>query len=389
MTTKIFSSRRIEQFRHIKTPFYYYDMELLEENLKTLTTLARQYGYHIHYALKANANIPLLGLIRRYGLGADCVSGSEIDRALHAGFAPKSIVFAGVGKRDDEIIFALQNDIFAFNCESLQELEVINQLAGQLGKTARVALRLNPDVDPHTHEYITTGKEENKFGIPHTQIDEALAIVKRSAHLELIGLHFHIGSQITDMAVFRQLALQVNAIQKTIADKGFTLPHLNLGGGLGIDYEDPDAHPIPDYSHYFDTIASHLEPLPGQQVHFELGRAVVGQCGTLITRVLYVKEGLKKRFAVVDAGMTDLIRPALYRAYHKIQNLTGSGEEKRYDVVGPVCESSDFLGKDVPLPEVRRGDILAVRSAGAYGQVMASHYNLRDFPGEVYSNMLE
>ncbi len=389
MKGSIFSSRRIEQFRHIKTPFYYYDVELLEENLKSLTTEARRYGYHIHYALKANANIPLLGIIRRYGLGADCVSGSEIDRALHAGFAPESIVFAGVGKRDDEIIFALQNDIFAFNCESLQELEVIDALAAQLGKTARVALRLNPDVDPHTHEYITTGKEENKFGIPHTQLEEALRIVERSNHLELIGLHFHIGSQITDLTVFKELALQVNRIQQKIVAMGYTLPHLNLGGGLGIDYEHPDAHPIPDYAHYFETIATHLQPLPGQQIHFELGRAVVGQCGSLITRVLYVKKGLNKRFAVVDAGMTDLIRPALYGAFHQIQNLTGNGAEQIYDVVGPVCESSDFLGKDVPLPEVKRGDLLAVRSAGAYGQVMASHYNLRDFPGEVYSNMLD
>ncbi len=385
----LFTPKRIEQFRHIKTPFYFYDMELLEENLRTLTSIARQYGYHIHYALKANANLPILALIRQYGLGADCVSGSEIDRALHAGFSPDSIVFAGVGKRDDEIQFALQNDIFAFNCESLQELMVIEQLAGQLEKTANVALRLNPNVDPHTHEYITTGKEENKFGIPHTQVSEALQIVQKSNHLQLIGLHFHIGSQITDLDVFRELAIQVNAIQKDIVQKGYQLPHLNLGGGLGIDYQDPDAHPIPDYTHYFETIATHLEPLPGQQVHFELGRAIVGQCGTLITRALFVKTGLKKRFAVVDAGMTDLLRPALYGAYHKIQNLTSRGPEMTYDVVGPVCESSDFLGKDVSLPEVRRGDLLAVRSAGAYGQVMASHYNLRDFPGEVYSHMLE
>ncbi len=389
MKGSIFSPTRIEQFRHIKTPFYYYDVELLEENLKTLTTEARRYGYHIHYALKANANIPLLGIIRRYGLGADCVSGSEIDRALHAGFSPESIVFAGVGKRDDEIIFALQNEIFAFNCESLQELEVINQLAAQMGKTARVALRLNPDVDAHTHEYITTGKEENKFGIPHTQLETALQVVSRSSNLELIGLHFHIGSQITDLAVFKNLAIEVNRIQQTVVALGYHLPHLNLGGGLGIDYEQPDAHPIPDYAHYFETIAAHLQPLPEQQIHFELGRAIVGQCGSLITRVLYVKEGLKKRFAVVDAGMTDLIRPALYGAYHHIQNLTGRGPVQIYDVVGPVCESSDFLGKDVPLTEVQRGDLLAVRSAGAYGQVMASHYNLRDFPGEVYSNMLE
>ena len=389
MKGSIFSSKRIEQFRHIKTPFYYYDVELLKENLKTLTTEARRYGYHIHYALKANANIPLLGIIRQFGLGADCVSGSEIDRALHAGFTPESIVFAGVGKRDDEILFALQNEIFAFNCESIQELQVINTLANQMGKIARVALRLNPDVDPHTHEYITTGKEENKFGIPTSQLETALQVVAQSSHLELIGLHFHIGSQITDLTVFKELALEVNRLQQRILKLGYRLPHLNLGGGLGIDYQHPDAHPIPDYAGYFETIATYLQPLPGQQIHFELGRAIVGQCGSLITRVLYVKEGLKKRFAIVDAGMTDLIRPALYGAYHQIQNLTSTGAEQVYDVVGPVCESSDFLGKAVPLPEVRRGDLLAVRSAGAYGQVMASHYNLRDFPGEVYSNMLE
>ncbi len=384
----MFNRDLIEKFKLLATPFYYYDLNLLEENLKTLQKYSRQYGYKIHYALKANANKPILELVHRYGFGADCVSGNEVKRALELGFPAGEIAFAGVGKTDREIRFALENNIFAFNCESVQELEVINRIAGEVGRIAPVALRINPDLEANTHHYITTGKEENKFGIHISRLEEALNILSGLKHLNFLGLHFHIGSQITDLEVFKNLALRVNEIQAQLRRKGITPQHLNLGGGLGIDYRNPEENLFPDYQRYFATIRKYLKPLPGQTVHFELGRSVVGQCGSLITRVLYVKTGVKTRFAVVDAGMTELIRPALYHAYHKIVNLTGSGPTKTYDVVGPICESSDFLGKGVELPEVRRGDLLAVCSTGAYAEVMASNYNLREKARAIYSNEL-
>ncbi len=384
----MFSTELIEKFKSLPTPFYYYDLDLLERTLKTLQQYAHQYGYKIHYALKANANERILERIRNYGLGADCVSGNEVKRALEVGFPSQEIAFAGVGKADWEIELALRNNIFAFNCESIQELEVINEIARRLGKTAPVALRINPDVEANTHHYITTGKEENKFGIYITRLDEALEVLAGAENLRFMGLHFHIGSQITDLGVFQNLAEKVNDIQSHLQKKGWTPEHLNLGGGLGIDYQHPNGHSIPDFQGYFETIHRYLKPLPGQVVHFELGRSVVGQCGALITRVLYVKTGVRTRFAVVDAGMTELIRPALYHAYHKIENLTGNGPIQTYDVVGPICESSDFFGKAVELPEVRRGDLLAIRSTGAYAEVMASHYNLRDKAKAIYSDDL-
>ncbi len=385
----MFNRELIRKLQQKQTPFYYYDLNLLQETLRQLKQAAGRYGYRIHYALKANANDRILQVIRQFELGADCVSGNEVRKALEAGFPPEEIAFAGVGKTDKEIEFALKNNIFAFNVESIQELQVIDEIAGRLNKTAPVALRINPDLEANTHHYITTGKEENKFGIYITRLEEALNVLAGLKHLHFVGLHFHIGSQITDLEVFANLARRVNDIQQQLTALGWNPAHLNLGGGLGIDYQQPDVHPIPDFPAYFAAIHRHLKPLPGQTVHFELGRSVVGQCGSLITRVLYVKTGVKTRFAVVDAGMTELIRPALYHAYHHIQNLTGRGEEQPYDVVGPICESSDFFGKSVRLPEVRRGDLLAIRSTGAYAEVMASNYNLRQKAPAVYSDELD
>lgn len=382
----MFDQQLIKKFQDLPTPFYYYDLALLRDTLALLKKSADAHQYEVHYALKANANKRILKIIRDYGFGADCVSGNEVKRALEIGFPASKIMFAGVGKTDAEILFALKNNIRCFNCESSQELEVIDELAGELGVVAPVALRINPDLDAGTHEYITTGRDEDKFGIHLQNLEHAVEVLRNSPNLRLLGLHFHIGSQIRDLGVFRDLAIKVNEIQEWFAERGFEMEILNLGGGLGIDYESPDEHPVADFEHYFSIIHEALKRRPGQSVHFELGRSVVAQCGALISRVLYVKQGVHKQFAVIDAGMTELLRPALYQAYHKIENLTGQGPLKKYDVVGPICESSDFIGKNVLLPEIRRGDLLAIRSTGAYAEVMVSRYNLRAPAPAVYSD---
>lgn len=372
----------LERLRRASTPLYFYDMELLGQTLDMIRTSAGRFGYHVHYALKANANPAILRMISEAGLGADTVSGGEIAAAVEAGFKASDIVFAGVGKTDAEILLGLREGIGCFNVESLQELEVIEQLALREGLKARVALRVNPNIDAHTHHYITTGLEENKFGLDMSVVPGLIHKCMDSPALVFMGLHFHIGSQITVMEPYRLLCDYINRMQDDLERQGITMETINVGGGLGIDYECPDEHPFADFDRYFSLFHDNLRLRQGQQLHFELGRAVVAQCGSLITRVLYVKEGVGKRFAIVDAGMTDLIRPALYQAHHAIQNLTGEGRpELKYDVVGPICESSDVFGMNETLPEVRRGDLLALRSAGAYGEVMASRYNLRALPG--------
>lgn len=369
-------------FRQTKTPFYFYDTALLKQ---TLAELNRTRGdYHVHYAMKANTNDVLLNIIREAGLGADCVSGNEVRKAVELGFDKKKIVFAGVGKSDEEINYALDADIFCFNCESIPELEVMDSLAKAKNKTARIALRINPNVDAHTHHYITTGLEENKFGINVHELPDVMNVLKSCAHLQLIGLHFHIGSSINDLTPFKNLCTRVNEIQQWFIQRGHKLQHINVGGGLGINYKNPDSAAICDFEAFFNVFRKFLSVQPQQEVHFELGRAVVGQCGTLVSKVLYVKKGTNTNFAILDAGMTELIRPALYQAYHKIENITAEVErpssfpQMKYDVVGPICESSDCFGKAVDMPETLRGDIIALRSTGAYGEVMSSQYNLRD-----------
>lgn len=376
----------LPKFREIKTPFYYYDMELLDRTLESLSREAGKYGFVVHYAVKANANPVILEKIRNYGLGIDCVSGYEIRRAIDCGFKPSGIVFAGVGKSDWEIELGLDNDIACFNVESIPELEIINQIAASKGKTARVALRVNPNVNARTHHYITTGLKENKFGINQWDLEKVVTSLETLTNIKLEGIHFHIGSQITDMQSFRNLCNRVSEIMDWFTQRRYNLRIINVGGGLGIDYQYPDANPVPDFESYFKVFRDGIKLGEGQELHFELGRAVVGQCGSLVTRVLYVKEGVKTRFAIVDAGMTDLIRPALYQAYHKIENISSSAAEEKYDVVGPICESSDSFGKAVSLPETSRGDVLVIRSAGAYGEVMASQYNLRPLPHCVFSD---
>ena len=367
------------------TPYYYYDITLLENTLDAALKAASKHGYHIHYAIKANANPVLIRYISNKGLGADCVSGNEISRALECGFKANSIVYAGVGKSDHEIELALQSDIFCFNCESLPEIEVINEIAGRMKKTAQIALRINPNVEAHTHHYITTGIEENKFGIYLYDLKRVMTAVLQMPNIRLIGLHYHIGSQIIDMTVFRGLCLRANEIQQQMKEHGLLLPYINFGGGLGIDYDNPEKNNIADFEAYFNTFAQFFEPMPHQEIHFELGRSTIAQCGSLISKVLYVKEGKNRKFIILDAGMNNLLRPALYQAFHKIENISSHLTEEKYDVVGPVCESADCFGKDLSLNATRRGDIIVIHSCGAYGEAMESKYNLRNITGKVYS----
>jgi len=372
----------IEKFSDLPTPFYFYDTALLRKTIDAARFAADRHGYHIHYAVKANHNHDILKIIANTGLGADCVSGGEVSAACDAGIPANKIVFAGVGKTDSEINVALDHDIFCFNVESLPELYAINELAAARGMIARVAFRVNPNVDAHTHAGMTTGMAENKFGIAVGDLMTAIGEMNDCDHLKLIGLHFHIGSMITDMEIFRELCGRVNEIQDAIAAHGVQLEYLNLGGGLGIDYRDPDKNSIAEFGKYFDTFAENLKLRPGQTVHFELGRSIVAQMGTLISRVTYVKHGATKKFVILDAGMNDLVRPAMYGSYHKIENISRENDapDGIFDVVGPICESSDVFQKDAALPtDTARRDLIAIRSAGAYGRVMASNYNLRDF----------
>jgi diaminopimelate decarboxylase len=377
-----------DQFKALTTPFYYYDVRVLKETLQSVTTEANKYNYHIHYAVKANANPRILSLIREYGLGADCVSGGEIQAALDAGFPADKIVFAGVGKADWEINLGLDSAIFCYNVESIPELEIINELAKSKGQTAQVALRINPEVDAHTHHHITTGTKENKFGIPLDQLQKVLDKLNTLEAVRLIGLHFHIGSQLTDLNPFRKLCSRAFEIQEELLKRQIKIEHINFGGGLGIDYKQPDSQLIPNFKEYFELFHAYFPTESHQQIHFEPGRSIVGQCGSLISKVLYVKEGSFKKFAVLDAGFTELIRPALYDAYHKIENLSSEEADEIYDVVGPICESSDCFAKAIPLNKTHRGDIVALRSAGAYGEIMASQYNCRKLPKAYFSDLL-
>lgn len=371
----------VNKFRELETPFYYYDVNVLRETLSCINKEAGKYNnFCVHYAVKANANHKVLTIIRESGLGADCVSGGEIRAAIKAGFPTNKIVYAGVGKTDWEINLGLDYDIFCFNVESVPELEIINELAAAKGKTARVAFRINPNVGAHTHANITTGLAENKFGISMEDMDKVIDMTGTLPHVKFVGLHFHIGSQILDMGDFVALCNRVNELQEKLYARQIIVEHINVGGGLGIDYAHPNRQAIPNFTEYFATYHKHLKLRPQQTLHFELGRAVVGQCGSLISKVIYVKQGTNKLFAILDAGMTDLIRPALYQAYHKIENITSEEPMETYDVVGPICESSDVFGKAIDLNKAHRGDLFALRSAGAYGEIMASAYNCRALP---------
>ena len=389
----MFNPDIINKFNNLETPFYYYDMGILRQTLEACTKASAKYGFHVHYAMKANFNPKVLDMIQSFGVGADCVSGNEVKAAIEHGFDKGKVVFAGVGKSDKEINFALDADIFCFNVESVQELHIINDLAKAKNKKASVAIRINPNVDAHTHHFITTGLDENKFGINIWQLPDVAEALRACPNLQFLGIHFHIGSQITDMEVYKSLCTRINEMQDWFENHGFPVKVLNTGGGLGVDYHNPDTNGMADFESYFEVFKNFLNVKPGQEVHFELGRAMVAQSAALISRVLYVKNGLKKNFLILDAGMTELIRPMLYQAYHAIENLSqestvknqGQKETIKYDVVGPICESTDCFRKDVDLPESFRGDLIAIRTAGAYAEVMASGYNLRNKVESVYS----
>ena len=391
----------IARFETLETPFYYYDMEVLADTLRAVNKERSEVErpmapFAVHYAVKACSTPAVMLTIAQAGLGADCVSGGEVRAAIEAGFSADKIVFAGVAKSDREIRYALEQGIFCFNVESMEELEVISSLASEMGVRARVCLRVNPNINAHTHDNISTGLSENKFGIPMRFLNQAVELCYRLPAIDFLGLHFHIGSQITDMEPFIHLAHRINELVAQVEQMTCTdhegkavhpvVRHINVGGGLGILYEHPNHFPIPDFKSYFDTWRTHLQFRADQQVHCELGRSIVAQCGNLITRVLYVKKGENKQFAIVDAGMNDLIRPAMYGAFHRVENITHpEKEEQLYDIVGPVCESSDVFVENYRIAAVQRGDLLAMRSAGAYGETMASQYNLRRLPGHVIS----
>ena len=464
---------RVEE---LATPFWYYDMDVFRKTVKLAASLSERYGIGAHYALKANVEPRLVSYIASKGFGADCVSGNEVKYAVESGFARSSIVFAGVGKSDKEISDALDLGIGCFNVESLMEMQVIDALAASKGVRANVSLRINPNIDAHTHRYVTTGLYENKFGISRHEFEAAIDILKSSKALDFKGLHFHIGSQITDVEPVYSLECERAAeIVEWFEAHGMEVGSIDLGGGLGVDYDEPDENPVPDFEKWFSIIDRKLRRRPEQSVSIEPGRSMVAQCGSLITRVLFVKSGETKTFLIMDAGMNDLIRPALYGAYHKIENLSAyyvsksssddrpgpgicdskyvedakaarsvrvwdrvpmknteaktsesaesedltrhhqmpAGEqrsgglalgcarrpdrplekgvggietERLYDIVGPVCESSDVWGEGRELPYSKRGDILAIRSTGAYGSVMSSRYNLRDLAPAVFSD---
>lgn len=378
------TSNNIVKFRDLPTPFYFYDLDVLRSACQKVQDESVKAGFKVHYAVKANANPRILNIISSYGFGADCVSYNEIERAISTGFKPSEIVFAGVGKTDKEIEAALKADILCFNCESIPEIEVINSIAEKIKKAATIALRINPYIEAHTHKYITTGIPESKFGINTWELKEVLDKLQSLKHVDLKGIHFHIGSQITKMSVFKSLCARINELQEWFASQNVDLEIINLGGGLGIDYSNPDKSAR--FEDYFSLVREFVKLRPGQYIHMEPGRSIVGQCGSLISKVLYIKRGSNTTFAIIDAGMTDLIRPALYQASHKIENLTSNRKTERYDVVGPICESADVFAKYIELPETHRGDIIAIRSAGAYGEVMASRYNLRDLPRALFSD---
>ncbi len=379
----------VESFEKIKTPFYYYDMSLLRRTLdRVKQELAKSPDFVLHYAIKANANPVILSTISSAGFGADCVSGGEVRAALSNGFRPDAVVFAGVGKTDEDILFSLKAGIARFNVESVEELEVIDSLAASLNLIAPVSLRVNPDVGAHTNAKITTGLSENKFGINYEQLDSVLAKALKLKNVEYKGLHFHIGSQILDMSDFASLCNRINSLVESLRAKDLPLGDINVGGGLGVDYHHPNHLDVADFEAYFDVFRKHLTLPRGCKVHFELGRSIVAPCGSLISRVLYVKQGTSRKFAILDASMTELVRPAMYKAYHRVENLSSNESEEIYDVVGPVCESSDVFVKEASLDKCHRGDIVAVRSAGAYGEAMASCYNCRPLPKSYFSDMM-
>lgn len=362
------------------TPLYIYSYNTILRHFRAYDDAFDGVPHIICFALKANTNSALLRLMAENGGGADIVSGGELFRALRAGIPPEKIVYAGVGKTEEEIRYALKSGILMFNVESEEELKEINRVAGEMGVRAPIALRVNPDIDPETHPYIATGLRKHKFGIPFEDALEYYRSIKRLKNLEIVGIHKHIGSQITKVSPFTEALRRVLLLLDELGRYGITIKYLDIGGGLGITYKD-EVPPLPK------DLSRHLLPLiKGRNLTLivEPGRSIVGNAGILVTKVLYLKKGEEKEFVIVDAGMNDLIRPAFYGSYHHIQPVhRKKRKEIIADIVGPICESSDFLAKDREIPRVRQGEYLAVMSAGAYGFSMSSNYNSRPRVAEV------
>ena len=383
----MFNSELTQRLNKLKTPFYFYDLDLLDKTILSLKD-SLELNYNVYYAIKANNNSKIIKLINDHNLGIDAVSGEEINKSLNCKINPKKIVFAGVGKTKEEIILAIKKKIYLFNCESFDEVKLIDKISNELNVTTEIAIRLNPNIDSRTHKYIKTGMFDTKFGIQIDHLSDILEKIKNLKNINLKGYHFHLGSQIDDLNVFVKLSKVSNEINNYLKNNKFNIRDINLGGGLGINYKEPDLNLIPDFRSYFNVFKKNLICFDNQKVHFELGRSIVGQCGSLFSRILYLKKSFKKNFIIIDAGMTELIRPALYNAHHHIDNLSSIEKEIKYDIVGPLCESSDTFAKDYYLNESKIGDLIVIRSSGAYGEVMSSNYNLRKKAIAYYSNDL-
>ncbi len=381
-------SRHIANKLHsFETPFYLYDIALLRQTLESVVYESNKYGYKVHYAIKANYDDKILSVIKEFGLGIDCASGNELRKAIEAGFDPKGIVYAGVGKRDKELDYAIDQNILAINCESIQELEVIDQIAKAKDVVTNIALRINPDIDPKTNHCIDTGQADSKFGISYEEVMENVEHIQSLKNINIIGLHLHIGSQIRELHVFENMCNKVNVIVENLVRLGFSFDFIDVGGGLGVNYDVPENEPIPNFASLFSIVNNHLS-VGDREVHFEFGRSIVAECGELITKILFNKTtATGRRLLIVDASMTELIRPALYGSYHNIENVTSEEElTSKYTVVGTACESTDVFDENVSLKKSKRGDLLTLKSAGAYGMSMASRYNLHDIPCAVYSD---
>ncbi len=384
----MFNKKLLNKFRNLDTPFYYYDLDILNKNISNLKS-SIQKNNKVHFALKANFNNRILNIIKSSGLGVDAVSSNEIKKALEIGFSSKDIVFAGVGKTDTEIIYSINKEISYINCESFEEINVINKISRNLNKLSSISIRVNPSIETGTHKNIETGNKQNKFGIDINEIADLIDRIKNFKNVLVVGFHFHLGSQIESDLPFLKLSEKANELNNLFYDKKFNIKYINVGGGLSIDYEEPLINPVSNFTRFFQIFNNKLLLKKNQEIHFELGRSIVGQCGFLVSKVLFTKKSFNTDFLIIDAGMNDLIRPALYNSLHKIINISSKNEKNmNYDIVGPICESSDIFANNYNLPISSRNDHIVICSTGAYGESMSSNYNLRNSLNSYFSDTI-
>ena len=383
----MFQSELVKRFINLSTPFYYYDLDILEKNLLNLKNSLKPFN-KVHFSVKSNTNPRILSVIKNFNLGIDAVSANEIKHCINLGFTPRDIVFAGVGKSDEEIEYGIINNISYFNVESLQELEVIDSISKKFSKKTTVSIRINPNIKSETHKKIQTGSSDDKFGIDLKDISH-IPKLRKLENINITGLHFHIGSQIINLKPFHDLCKISNEILSYLRENDIKIKNINVGGGLGIDYEYPENNLLSNFKEFINLFNNEIRLDKNQSIHFELGRSIVGQCGFLISKILYSKKSYDKNFLILDSGMNNLIRPALYNSKHKISNLTSKNSDHlNYDVAGPICESSDTFAKDYRLVKSIRGDLIAIHSCGAYAESMSSNYNLRDNINSYYSDTI-